>query len=120
MIENNDIKEKDLKDLDDVCYECKKKDESVSQNLILTGFKLCNSCRISKTIFPVPGIGAFCLEQMPKINPTSVVERHHKKRYPPGTQFAAQNLGISTPGPPRIHKHMPKHVFLARPSVDEK
>ena len=53
MIENNDIKEKDLKDLDDVCYECKKKDESVSQNLILTGFKLCNSCRISKTIFPV-------------------------------------------------------------------
>ena len=39
--------------IDDVCEECKKEDESVSQNLILTGYKLCNSCRISKTIFPV-------------------------------------------------------------------
>jgi len=41
------------KDLNDICDECKKKDESVSQNLILTGFKLCKSCRISKTIFPI-------------------------------------------------------------------
>ena len=39
--------------IDDVCEECKKEDESVSQNLILTGYKLCNSCRISKTIFPL-------------------------------------------------------------------
>jgi hypothetical protein len=35
------------------CEECKKKDESVFQNLILSGFKICNSCKISKTIFPV-------------------------------------------------------------------
>ena len=34
------------------CEECKKEDESVSQNLILMGFKLCNSCRLSKTINP--------------------------------------------------------------------
>ena len=47
------IKEEDIKDLNDICDECKKKDESVSQNLILTGFKICNSCRISKTIFPI-------------------------------------------------------------------
>ncbi len=47
------IKEKDLQDLDDVCDECKKTDESVSQNLILTGFKICKSCRVSKTIFPL-------------------------------------------------------------------
>ena len=47
------IKEKDLKDLDDICDECKKKDESVSQNLILTGFKICESCRLSKTMFPI-------------------------------------------------------------------
>ena len=40
-------------ELDDICEECKKEDESVSQNLILTGYKLCNSCRISKTIFPI-------------------------------------------------------------------
>ena len=36
-----------------VCEECKKEDESVRQNLILTGFKLCKSCRTSKTIFPI-------------------------------------------------------------------
>tara|TARA_B100001057_G_C22263707_1_gene724195 strand:- start:139 stop:291 length:153 start_codon:yes stop_codon:yes gene_type:complete len=36
-----------------ICEECKKEDESVFQNLILTGFKICNSCRISKTIFPI-------------------------------------------------------------------
>ena len=53
MIEDEDLKEKDLKELDNICDECKKKDESVSQNLILTGFKLCKSCRISKTIFPI-------------------------------------------------------------------
>ena len=42
-----------IRDLNDVCDECKNKDESVSQNLILTGFKLCKSCRVSKTIFPI-------------------------------------------------------------------
>ena len=41
------------KDLNDICDECKNKDESVSQNLILTGFKICKSCRVSKTIFPI-------------------------------------------------------------------
>ena len=51
--EDNTLKEKDLKDLDNLCEECKKEDESVFQNLILTGFKICKSCRISKTVFPV-------------------------------------------------------------------
>ena len=46
-------KERDIKDLDDICDECKKIDESVSQNLILTGFKICKSCRVSKTIYPI-------------------------------------------------------------------
>ena len=40
-------------ELNDICEECKKKDESVSQNLILNGFKICNSCKVSKTLFPV-------------------------------------------------------------------
>ena len=40
-------------ELDNFCEECKKEDESVSQNLILTGFKNCNSCKLSKTIFPI-------------------------------------------------------------------
>jgi len=56
MIDDNFLKElnqKDLEDLNNFCEECKKEDESVSQNLILTGFKVCKSCRASKTIFPV-------------------------------------------------------------------
>jgi hypothetical protein len=53
MIKDETIKEKDLKDLDNICDECKEKDESVNQNLILIGFKICKSCRISKTIFPI-------------------------------------------------------------------
>ena len=40
-------------ELNDICDECKKTDESVTQNLILTGFKICKSCRVSKTIFPI-------------------------------------------------------------------
>ena len=52
MIEDEEI-EKNLKDLDNICDECKEQDESVSQNLILTSFKICKSCRISKTIFPI-------------------------------------------------------------------
>ena len=53
MIEFKDIQEEDLKELDNICDECKESDESVSQNLILTGFKICKSCRVSKTIFPI-------------------------------------------------------------------
>ena len=53
MIKEKNIKDSGLKDLDNICDECKDEDESVSQNLILTGFKICKSCRISKTIFPI-------------------------------------------------------------------
>ena len=49
----DDYGETYLRDFNNKCDECKKEDESVSQNLILTGFKLCKSCRTSKTIFPV-------------------------------------------------------------------
>ena len=42
-----------VKDLDNICDECKEKNESVSQNLILMGFKICNSCKTAKTIFPI-------------------------------------------------------------------
>ena len=34
------LEEKDIKDLNNICEECQKEDESVTQNLILTGFKL--------------------------------------------------------------------------------
>ena len=53
MIDDKDINEKDLVDLNNICDECKKEHESVSQNLILTSFKICESCRLSKTIFPI-------------------------------------------------------------------
>jgi hypothetical protein len=39
--------------LNNVCEECKKENESVSQNLIMYGYKICESCRLSKTIFPI-------------------------------------------------------------------
>ena len=39
--------------LDNICEECKKEDKSVSQNLIMHGYKICDSCKISKTIFPI-------------------------------------------------------------------
>ena len=45
--------EVDIEELNNICDECQEEDESVSQNLILTGFKLCKSCRLSKTIFPL-------------------------------------------------------------------
>ncbi|SMF73019.1 hypothetical protein [Candidatus Pelagibacter sp. HIMB1321] len=54
----NDFEKKDkeediMNDLNGICDDCKKEDESVFQNLILIGFKICNSCRLSKTIFPI-------------------------------------------------------------------
>jgi len=51
--EDEDIKEVNVEELNDYCEECKKDDKSVPQNLILTGFKVCNSCKLSKTIFPI-------------------------------------------------------------------
>ena len=51
--EKKDLPEDNLADFNNFCEECKKEDDSVSQNLILTGFKICKSCRTSKTIFPV-------------------------------------------------------------------
>ena len=51
--EDKDLKKEDLDGFNTRCEECKKEDESVSQNLILTGFKICKSCRTSKTVFPL-------------------------------------------------------------------
>jgi hypothetical protein len=47
------INDEEILELDNFCEECMNEDLSVSQNLILTGFKICNSCRTSKTIFPM-------------------------------------------------------------------
>ena len=56
MTEDDYIKDQvdvNTEELNDICDECKKEDETVTQNLILTGYKLCNSCRTSKTLFPL-------------------------------------------------------------------
>ena len=53
MIKDKKIEKVHDKDLDNICDDCKKIDESVCQNLILTGFKICQSCRLSKTLFPI-------------------------------------------------------------------
>ena len=39
--------------LDNTCEECKKEEESVKNNLIITGLKICDSCKLSKTLYPV-------------------------------------------------------------------
>mgnify|MGYP001261625732 CR=1 FL=1 len=40
-------------ELNEVCEECKEKEEIVTQNMLMYGFKICESCRLSKTIFPI-------------------------------------------------------------------
>ena len=51
--ESKELNQKDLEEFNNKCEECRKDHESVSQNLILTGFKICKSCRTSKTVFPI-------------------------------------------------------------------
>tara|TARA_A100000164_G_scaffold13307_1_gene11127 strand:+ start:88 stop:252 length:165 start_codon:yes stop_codon:yes gene_type:complete len=54
MTDNIDNENKNFdQELNNICEECRDNDESVSQNLILLGYKICKSCRISKTIFPI-------------------------------------------------------------------
>jgi hypothetical protein len=44
---------KEYIEINNICEDCKKKDPSVKQNLMIYGYKICNSCNTSKTIFPV-------------------------------------------------------------------
>ena len=47
------VLDKKLEKTNNFCEECKKEDESVKQNLIMHGYKICKSCNLSKTIFPI-------------------------------------------------------------------
>ena len=49
---NNKVEE-NINELNNICEECKKENENVSQNLIMYGYKICESCRISRNIFPI-------------------------------------------------------------------
>ena len=51
MIE--ELEKEEFKEKNNICEECSKEDKSVIHNLILTGFKICDSCKLSKSIFPV-------------------------------------------------------------------
>tara|TARA_B100001540_G_scaffold283078_1_gene274327 strand:- start:534 stop:695 length:162 start_codon:yes stop_codon:yes gene_type:complete len=48
--EKNKVLEKEF---NNICEECKKEHPSVTENLILTGYKFCTFCRNSKTLFPI-------------------------------------------------------------------
>ena len=50
MTEDKEI-EKNLKDLDDICDECKEQDESVTQNLILLVLKFVSLAEFLKLFF---------------------------------------------------------------------
>ena len=39
--------------LGDICEECNNIDKRVTEHLMLTGYKFCKSCRLSKTLFPL-------------------------------------------------------------------
>ena len=45
--------DKDIEKIDNICEECKNEDETVKQNLIIHSYKICNSCNLSKRIFPL-------------------------------------------------------------------
>ena len=54
--EKNSIKSNEVLnyiEINNICEECKKIDENVKSNLIMHGYKVCNSCKISKTLFPI-------------------------------------------------------------------
>ena len=51
--EKKNVKDEDLKNFNNFCEECKKEDDNVKSNLIMFGYKICNSCKTSKTIFPI-------------------------------------------------------------------
>ena len=47
------VLDNNVEDVNNFCEECKKEDVSVKQNLIMHGYKICKSCNLSKTIFPI-------------------------------------------------------------------
>ena len=55
-LEENPIKSNEILNyikINNICEECKKEDVNVKSNLIMHGYKVCNSCKISKTLFPI-------------------------------------------------------------------
>ena len=83
-------KKKDLEEFNNYCEECKQEDKSVSQNLILTGFKICKSCKTSKTIFPIQLnalIGSVFILLITKDIDKKAIIRKDKKTIPNDLKF---------------------------------
>ena len=40
-------------EINNICEECNKEDNNVKSNLIMHGYKVCNVCKTSKTLFPI-------------------------------------------------------------------
>ena len=51
IAESKKLNKKELENFNNKCEECNKEDESVSQNLILTGFKFVNLAELLKQYF---------------------------------------------------------------------
>ena len=51
--EENSNKILNYAEVDNVCEECKKEDKNVKSNLVMHGYKICDSCKTSKTLFPI-------------------------------------------------------------------
>ena len=52
-LEDNSNKILNYVEVNNVCEECKKEDDNVKSNLIMSGYKICDSCKTSKIIFPI-------------------------------------------------------------------
>lgn len=48
-----DDSETSIENLDCICEDCLNESDQVLSNLVMYGYKICESCRISKTIFPI-------------------------------------------------------------------
>ena len=52
-LEENSNKILNYVEVDNIWEKCKKEDKNVKSNLIMSGYKVCDSCKNSKTIFPI-------------------------------------------------------------------
>jgi hypothetical protein len=56
FLEKNLIKSNEVLnyvEIDNICEECNKEDQNVKTNLVMHGYKICDSCKTSKTLFPI-------------------------------------------------------------------
>ena len=55
-LENDSIKSNEVLNyvkINNICEEGKKEDVNVKSNLVMHGYKICDSCKTSKTLFPI-------------------------------------------------------------------